>query len=91
MSKQAFHINDCFNCDFAEVVYLLLCKRCDKQYVGSTTTTFHMCFNIHKSSLRTFGKGQRRIPGEQLYVHFCVEFKVGVNDSIFSGNDQQNV
>ena len=40
LSKHTFYINHRFNCDSVGVVYLLLCKRCDKQYVGSTTTNF---------------------------------------------------
>ena len=50
--------------------FLISCKKCGKQYVGSTITSFRYRFNNHKSSLTRFGRGQRGICGEHLYSHF---------------------
>ena len=52
------------------MIYLISCKKCKKNYVGSTVTTFRKTFNDHKSSMIKFEKGQRGIPGEHLYKHF---------------------
>ena len=51
------------------IVKPISCKKCRKNYVGSTVTTFKKKFNNHKSSMIRFGRGQRGIPGEHLYKH----------------------
>ena len=45
-------------------------RKCEKQYVGSTVTSFRLRFNNHKSSLSRFGKGRKEICGRHLYSHF---------------------
>ena len=75
-----FTINHSFNCDSQGVVYVITCKKCSKQYVGSTTTAFRVRFNNHKSSLISYGKGQRGICGEHLYLHFYEKGHVGLED-----------
>ena len=62
------------------MVYLITCKRCAKQYVGSTITDFRKRFNSHKSSMNRYGKGQRGICGEHLYAHFFEEGHLGLED-----------
>ena len=43
-----FRINYNLNCNSKNVVYLITCKVCGIQYVGSTTTTFRSRFNNHR-------------------------------------------
>ena len=43
-----------FNCNSKFVVYLLTCKTCEKQYVGSTITKFRERYNNYKSKFRTY-------------------------------------
>ena len=74
------YINFGFDCDSAEVIYLLNCKRCSKIYVGNTVTSFRKRFNNHKSSLKRFGKGQRGIAGRYLYADFYEEGHKGIED-----------
>ena len=62
------------------VIYLISCKKCRKQYVGSTITSFRYRFNNHKSSLTRFGRGQRGICGEHLYSHFFSKGHSGLTD-----------
>ena len=57
VSGREYDINSDFNCDSSGVVYLLGCKVCGKQYVGSTFTSFRARFNNYKSSSRTFSSG----------------------------------
>ena len=59
VEKKSFHINPSFDCDSSGVVYLITCKTCAKQYVGSTTMEFRKRFNNHKSSMNRYDKGQR--------------------------------
>ena len=70
VDKRSFHINHSFDCDSCGFIYLITCKRCGKQYVGSTITSFRIRFCNHKSSLNWYGRGQRGICGEHLYAHF---------------------
>lgn len=42
-----------FNCDSANVVYLLECTLCGKQYIGQTETPFRLRFNNHRSHAKT--------------------------------------
>ena len=80
VEDRTFHINHSFNCDSAGVVYLLTCKICSKQYVGSTITAFRTRFNNHRSSLSRYDQGKRGICGQYLYFHFYSEAHTGVED-----------
>ena len=46
-----FSINYNLNCNSKNVVYLITCKICGIQYVGSTTSTFRFRFNNHRSRI----------------------------------------
>ena len=67
-----------FNCNSKIVVYLLTCKTCEKQYVGSTITTFRERYNNYKSKfLAYFRKKSNGTLGEEktieqsgLFEHF---------------------
>ena len=65
-----YKINFSFNCNSRNVIYLLTCKICEKQYVGSTVTTFRSRFNQYKSNTNLYGKGQRGFIQEPLIEHF---------------------
>ena len=52
------------------MIYLLTCKRCRKQYVGSTVTKFHLRFNQYKSNIKLYGEGKRGFKQEKLIEHF---------------------
>lgn len=38
-----------FGCDTPNVIYLLECSACNKQYIGQTETSFRLRFNNHKA------------------------------------------
>ena len=44
------------NCSTDLVVYLIECKSCSKQYVGSTITPFRSRFNNYKNVVRKVSK-----------------------------------
>ena len=52
-----YDINCDFNCNSSGVVYLLGCKVCGKQYIGSTFTSFRARFSNYRSSSRKFSNG----------------------------------
>ena len=58
-SDHTYFINFAFDFDSEEVVYLIICKKCKKIYVGSNITPFRKRFNNHENSLIRYGKGQR--------------------------------
>lgn len=44
------------NCDTSNVVYLLKCGACDKQYVGKTETAFCIRFNNYRAHTKSLPK-----------------------------------
>ena len=47
-----------YNCDSTNIVYLLMCNKCNYgNYVGETSTTFRLTMNNHKKSIRVNHKG----------------------------------
>ena len=58
VTGKEYRINSTFDCDSSGVVYLLSCKVCGMQYVGSTFTPFRTRFNDYKSCSRRFDKGE---------------------------------
>ncbi|KAJ8033591.1 hypothetical protein HOLleu_23884 [Holothuria leucospilota] len=65
-------------CDSSNVVYLLVCTRCDRgNYVGETGSKFRLRFNNHKQTIRDntqgFTVGQHyNLPGHDLNDLKCI-------------------
>ena len=79
---KSYSINYNLNCNSSYVVYLITCKKCSLQYVGSTTTKFRLRFNNHKSRIRRHGmltQAEKRAD-DLLYRHFCGEGHNGLSD-----------
>ena len=65
------------------VVYLIVCKSCSKQYVGSTITLFRACFNNYKSGGRKVSKvypNKCNDYQEHFNRHFNSEGRNGMED-----------
>ena len=79
VNGRKFKINFQFNCNSQNVIYLLLCKHCLKQYVGSTITKFRQRFNQYKSNMNVYREGR----GDSLKQRFLIEhfFTEGHNGS----------
>ena len=58
------------NCSSSMLVYLIQCKTCKLQYVGSTTTAFRLRFNNYKSHNKKFNSKQSGVPQESFHAHF---------------------
>jgi len=50
-NKNVFHIADHLNCDSENVVYLISCTLCKKQYVGQTRNAFRIRATRHRSDI----------------------------------------
>ena len=80
------------NCDSACVVYLLQCRTCKIQYVGSTETPFRLRYNNYTSAHRAFCKRKdadtldkgKNIPQRSLHEHFAQADHKGIDDFLFT-------
>ena len=70
LSNKIYRMNNKFNCNSKYIVYLITCKTCGEQYVGSTTTKFRQRHNNYKSLFGKYGEGVRGMNQETLYEHF---------------------
>ena len=50
---KTYFVRQKLSCNLANVIYLVHCKKCNLQYIGSTTTEFKVTFRNHKSSMKT--------------------------------------
>ena len=66
VTKESFKINHHFDCNNKCLIYLMSCKVCGKQYVGSTTERFIFLWNIYKDNQ---GKANRGEDHTQKYFH----------------------
>ena len=55
-TKEVYKINHHFHCDSKCIIYLISCKVCDLQCVGSTVDRFHLRCNNYKCSQRIASK-----------------------------------
>ena len=63
VTKQHYRIRQSFTCSSNNIIYLITCKKCRKQYVGKTTNSLKERINHHRSTI--FTKQQRYIS-----IHF---------------------
>ena len=70
-TKRSYNINYQLDCN-SNVVYLITCKVCRLQYVGSTSTKFRLRFNNHKSRLGAHSRASNidRESDDFVYKHF---------------------
>ena len=69
VTNETYKINHQFEYNEKCQVYLLIYKKCLKQYVGQTIDTFRHCRNNYKSNDRKFQRSEPRIP-EHLFRNF---------------------
>ena len=81
-TKKAYSINYALNCNSSNVVYLLSCKVCGIQYVGSTSTKFRLRFNNHKSRIRVHTRfsANEKLRDDLIYQHFNGPGHNGLDD-----------
>ena len=69
-TKKQYKINHNLNCNDKCLVYLLSCKICGLQYVGSTTDPFRYRWNNYKDNNRKAGRGVEHMLAD-LFEHFA--------------------
>ena len=82
VTSTSYTINHSLDCNSRNVVYLISCKVCGFQYVGSTTTKFRLRFNNHKSRLRAHSKmsAANKENDDLVYRHFYGPGHHGLQD-----------
>ena len=70
------------DCNSSNVAYLLSCKVCHAQYVGSTTKKFWLRFNNHKARFRAHSRlsFEAKNKDDLLYRHFSGPRHHGLED-----------
>ena len=87
-----------FTCNSKFVIYRLICKTCNQQYVGSTKTAFRLRFNNYKSHFRSYCERRnagtlnrgRVVPQAGLFSHFLQNNHHGMEDWQFQIFDSAN-
>jgi len=51
-TKKLYHITHTMNCNSTNVIYLINCLKCGKQYVGETKRALRQRFNNHRSDIK---------------------------------------
>ena len=69
-TKRQYKINHNLNCNDKFLIYLLLCKICGLQYVGSTTDPFRYRWNNYKGHNRKAERGVQNVQAD-LFEHFA--------------------
>lgn len=67
-------IRHSFSCSFSNLIYLITCKKCKKQYIGLTTHTLKYRVNHHRTNI---------LNKESIYLseHFNPQHRTPVNTS----------
>ena len=60
-TKEEYKRNDKLNCNDKCLIYLLSCKVCSVQYVGSTTDKFRLRWNNYKENNRKVKRGEEHV------------------------------
>ena len=74
------------NCDSVNVVYLITCKACGMQYVGSTKNKFRTRYKVYKSNQKYHKT--KKVMQQQFHEHFSLPGHSGMWDFDFISNDQ---
>ena len=78
-------------CSSKNVMYLVSCKRCQLQYIGSTTTEFKVRFRNHKSSMITNKKSCEVAVHFNSTSHSLQDFSFQCIDQINDTNRQDDI
>ena len=77
------------DCNSCNIVYLVSCKTCSQQYVGSTTTKFRLRYNNYLSCYRRYNL-KKTVPQMSFHSHFAQPCHNGMLDWEFQLIEQVN-
>ena len=66
-TKEKRRIHDPLNCKSKNLIYLIECKKCSKQYIGETKRHLHQRFGEHRRSILNYDHFSNPTP---VSVHF---------------------
>ena len=93
MTHTSNKINHSFECNDKYLIYLLTCKTCLKQYVGSTTDCSRHRWDNYKCNGGKYARGEACLP-EHLFEHFSSEghngFLHDVSATLIDKTDEKN-
>ena len=69
-TRKQYKINHQLNCNDKYLIYLLSCKVCGLQYVGSTTDKFRLRWNNYKENNRKAKRGEKHMQ-PLVFENFC--------------------
>ena len=82
-TNKVYKIRSSFSCSSRNIIYLITCKKCKKQYVGSTEKTLRERINHHRSTI--IRKERRYISKHFNFVdHQITDLSVQIIDSTSS-------
>ena len=86
-TNETFYIRHPFSCDSKNIIYLITCTNCKKQYVGKSAKTLRERICQHHSSIK---KDQCRYISKHFNLsgHSVARLKVQVIDSTDTGNSE---
>ena len=84
-----YSIKDNLNCNSKMSIYLVQCKICKKQYVGSASTKFRLRFNNYKCNYRKHFCGEN-VPQALFFSHFTSAGHGGMDDWAFTLIEQSD-
>ena len=67
VTQQPFHLTDTFTCSSTNLIYVIICSKCSKMYVGQTTKTIRNRFRHHRAA----AKEKRAWPIYLLILRTC--------------------
>ena len=83
---EVFKLHVSATCKSSDLVYVIACKRCGKQYVGETEQALHERLNSHRSDIR------KKTKEKPVAIHFCwddhtlSDLSVVVVDQLYQGD-----
>ena len=85
LNRTVYHIRHSFPCQSTNVVYLITCAKCRKQYIGCTTAQLKVRINQHRSSINN-KKGMYIHKHFNLPDHKLTDLKVQPIDTLNQTN-----
>jgi len=84
-NNKTFTIRDKLSCDSTDIIYLITCTKCNKQYVGETGRSLRERASNHKSAIRNKTKTPIGIHFNT-YGHSIVHFKITAIEKMINQN-----
>ena len=89
LASREYDITSNLDCNSKNVIYLVQCKVCNIQYVGSASTKFRLRFNNYLSCSKKYSRCET-VPQMTFHSHFYQPGHSGFSDWQFTLIDQSS-